>query len=129
VKIVNTVAALSPTAEQHRIVAKVDELMALCDQLEAERNARQTTHQRLIRAVHHPLTEAADAKATTGVEQMAAWHRIRDNFADLYTTLESVQALRQTILQLAVQGKLVAQDTPDEPLRSCLGVLLKRKPS
>jgi type I restriction enzyme S subunit len=105
---------LPPLAEQHRIVAKVDELMALCDQLEAERNAREATHQRIIRAVHHPLTEASDAKVTPGIEQLAAWHRIRDNFADLYTTLESVQALRQTILQLAVQGKLVEQDISDE---------------
>jgi type I restriction enzyme S subunit len=102
---------LPPLAEQHRIVAKVDELMALCDQLEAERNARQATHQRLIRAVHHPLTEASN---TTGIEQHTAWHRIRDNFADLYTTLESVQALRQTILQIADQGKLVEQDPNDE---------------
>jgi type I restriction enzyme S subunit len=111
---------LPPLAEQHRIVAKVEELMALCDQLEAERNARQATHQRLIRAVHHPLTEAAGTKPTPGIEQMAAWHRIRDNFADLYTTLESVQALRQTILQLAVQGKLVEQDPNDEVASSLI---------
>ncbi|MBL3527474.1 MAG: restriction endonuclease subunit S [gamma proteobacterium endosymbiont of Lamellibrachia anaximandri] len=96
---------LPPLAEQHRIVAKVDELMALCDQLEAEKKARYETHQRLIRAVHHPLTEASDATAT-----QTAWHRIRDNFSNLYTTLESVHALRQTILQLAVQGKLIQQD-------------------
>ncbi len=102
-------APIPPLAEQHSIVAKVDELMALCDQLEAERNTRDTTHQHLIRAVHHPLTEASDAATT-----QTAWHRIRDNFADLYTTLESVQALRQTILRLAVQGKLVPQDSGDE---------------
>ncbi|WP_177419543.1 restriction endonuclease subunit S [endosymbiont of Lamellibrachia barhami] len=102
-------APIPPLAEQHHIVAKVDELIALCDQLETERNARAATHHRLIRAVHHPLTEASDTAAT-----QTAWHRIRDNFADLYTTLESVQALRQTILQLAVQGKLVAQNLDEE---------------
>ena len=102
---------LPPLAEQHRIVAKVDELMSLCDRLEAERKARAETHQRLIRAVHHPLTEAGDTFAT-----QIAWRRIRDNFTDLYTTLESVQALRQTILQLAVQGKLLSQDPNDEPV-------------
>jgi type I restriction enzyme S subunit len=105
---------LPPLPEQHRIVAKVDELMALCDRLEIEHNAREATHQRLIRAVHHPLTEATDT--TTGIDSLtAAWRRIRDNFAELYTTLESVQVLRQTILQLAVQGKLVPQDPSDEP--------------
>ncbi len=111
----NLLVPVPPLAEQHRIVAKVDELMALCDQLEAERNAREETHQRLIRAVHHPLTEASDTAAT-----QIAWHRIRNNFTDLYTTPESVQALRQTILQLAVQGKLVPQDSKDEPASNLL---------
>ncbi len=114
-KMEKLIVPVPPLAEQHRIVAKVDELMALCDQLEAECNARETTHQRLIRAVHHPLTEAADAKATK-----TAWHRIRDNFADLYTTIESVQALRQTILQLAVQGKLVEHNPNEKPASALL---------
>lgn len=104
---------IPPLAEQHRIVAKVDELMSLCDKLEAERSARNETHTGLIRAVHHPLTGASDATSTA-----TAWRRIRNNFADLYTTRESVQALRQTILQLAVQGKLVGRDdTADDASR------------
>ena len=111
-----------PLAEQHRIVAKVDELMALCDQLEAERNAREETHQHLIRAVHHPLTDATDTTDT-----QTAWHRIRDNFVNLYTTLESVQALRQSILQLAVQGKLVAQHAKDQPTAELLNEIKKEK--
>jgi len=101
---------LPPLAEQHRIVAKVDELMVLCDKLEAEHNTRDDTHTRLIRAAHHPLTAARDVASTA-----TAWRRICDNFADLYTTRGSVQALRQTILQLAVQGKLVPSDEGDEP--------------
>lgn len=88
----------------------IDGLMALCDKLEAERNTRSETHTRLIRAVHHPLTEASGAASTA-----TAWRRIRNHFTALYTTRESVQALRQTILQLAVQGKLLAQDLDDEP--------------
>ncbi|MES9874190.1 MAG: restriction endonuclease subunit S [Candidatus Sedimenticola sp. 6PFRAG7] len=113
---------LPPLGEQHRIVAKVDELMALCDQLEAERNAREEIHQTLIRAVHHPLTEASDTTST-----QTAWHRIWDNFADLYTTLESVQTLRQTILQLAVQGKLVPQDPNDEAVHALVDVIKNEK--
>jgi type I restriction enzyme S subunit len=117
---------LPPLAEQHRIVAKVDELMALCDQLEAERNTRAATHQRLIRAVHHPLTEAADPRAHAA-DPLATWRRIRTHFADLYTTPESVQALRQTILQLAVQGRLVPQDSKDKSAKALLEQVIASK--
>ncbi len=117
---------IPPLAEQHHIVAKVDELIALCDQLETERNAQVATHQRLIRAVHHPLNEATDT-TTNGIDSLTAWHRIRDNFVNLYTTLESVQALRQTILQLAVQGKLVPQEPADEAVSEVLTRIKKEK--
>ena len=39
-----------PLAEQHRIVAKVDELMALCDQLEARITETSNTRRRLLEA-------------------------------------------------------------------------------
>ncbi len=42
---------LPPLAEQHRIVTKVDELMALCDRLEAQLSATQTDSRRLLEAV------------------------------------------------------------------------------
>lgn len=99
---------LPPTDEQHRIVAKVDDLMTLCDRLETERNARDATHGSLIRAVHQTLTETNEVDAN-----QTAWYRVRDNFADIYSTLESVFSLRHSILQLAVQGRLVPQN-PDE---------------
>jgi type I restriction enzyme S subunit len=99
-----------PAPEQRRIVAKVDQLMSLCDELEAKKNQRTETHNRLVRAAHHPLTQARDH-----AELQSAWRRIRGNFDQLHTTLDSVRTLRQTILQLAVQGKLVPQDPNDEP--------------
>lgn len=50
---------LPPLAEQHRIVAKVDELMTLCDQLEASLTAGEQTRSRLLEAVlHHSLEPA-----------------------------------------------------------------------
>ncbi len=49
---------LPPLAEQHRIVAKVDELMALCDQLEAQLTTTQTNSRRLLEAVLHEALAA-----------------------------------------------------------------------
>jgi len=43
--------ALPPEAEQHRIVAKVAELMALCDRLEAQLTTARTESRRLLEAV------------------------------------------------------------------------------
>jgi len=51
--------ALPPFAEQHRIVAKVDELMALCDQLEAQFNTTETDSCRLLEAVLHETPSPA----------------------------------------------------------------------
>lgn len=111
------IAALPPLAEQHRIVAKVDELMALCDALEAEQSDSMAAHQRLVECLLGTLTAAEDAHAFT-----AAWHRIADHFDTLFTTQHSIDQLKQSILQLAVMGKLVPQDPADEPA----SVLLSR---
>ena len=108
---------IPPLAEQHRIVAKVDELMALCDQLEQQTEASIKAHQLLVSTLLNTLTNSADAD-----ELMENWARISDHFDTLFTTEESIDQLKQTILQLAVMGKLVPQDTNDEPA----SVLLER---
>ena len=101
---------LPPLPEQHRIVAKVDELMALCDELEAQQEERRGVHVRVNAAALDRLTTAeSDADFQT------AWTRIRNRFDLLYSTPENVNAMRQSILQLAVKGKLVEQDAGDEP--------------
>jgi len=101
---------IPPLAEQKRIVAKVDELMALCDELETQQQQRQTVHAQLTTASLHQLTTAETPR-----QQTKAWQRIDTQFDQLFTTRESIKQLRQTILQLAVQGKLVPQDPGDEP--------------
>jgi type I restriction enzyme S subunit len=121
-KIINTVIALPSTAEQHRIVAKVDELMALCDQLEQQTEASIEAHQVLVTTLLDTLTNSADAD-----ELMQNWARISEHFDTLFTTEESIDQLKQTILQLAVMGKLVPQDPNDEPAAELLKRIAEEK--
>jgi len=108
---------IPPEAEQKRIVAKVDELMALCDALEREQDSSIAAHEVLVESLLAALTNAADKG-----EFKQAWARVAEHFDTLFTTERSVDQLKQTILQLAVMGKLVEQDPTDEPA----GVLLER---
>ncbi len=98
-----------PLAEQNRIVAKVNELMVLCNQLEQQKETNITTHQTLVQTLLEALTTASERDGFT-----AAWARIADHFDTLFTTVWSIDQLKQTILQLAVMGKLVPQDSSDE---------------
>lgn len=97
------VVYIPPIEEQHRIVAKVDELMALCDQLEQQTEDSIKAHQVLVTTLLDTLTNSADTD-----ELMQNWARISEHFDTLFTTEESIDQLKQTILQLAVMGKLVS---------------------
>lgn len=111
-----------PLEEQHRIVAKVDELMALCDQLEQQTESSIEAHQVLVTTLLDTLTNSADAN-----ELMQNWARISEHFDTLFTTEESIDQLKQTILQLAVMGKLVPQDPSDEPAAELLKRIAEEK--
>jgi type I restriction enzyme, S subunit len=97
---------LPPLAEQKRIVAEIDRLMARCDELEKLRADRS---QKLL-TVH---TAALDnlLKAKESSDFGSAWHFITQNFSELYSVKENVAELRKAILQLAVMGKLVPQES------------------
>lgn len=107
--------ALPPLAEQHRIVAKVDQLMALCDRLEAQQAGAESAHAQLVQALLDSLTQARDAG-----DFKQSWQRLAEHFNTLFTTESSIDALKQTLLQLAVMGKLVPQDPSDEPASELL---------
>lgn len=96
--------ALPPLEEQKRIVAKVDQLMALCDELEKQKERRAKKRVRINKAAIHLLLESKERS-----EFNANWRRIQDNFALLYDVPENVAQLKQAILQLAVQGKLTSE--------------------
>ena len=113
------VVPVPPLAEQHRIVAKVDELMALCDRLETARKEQETTRNRLT-AANLARLNAPDPDPAV-FQNHAAF--ALDNLVPLTTRPDQIKALRQTILNLAVRGKLVEQDPEDEPA----GELLERR--
>jgi type I restriction enzyme S subunit len=96
---------LPPLPEQHRIVAKVDELMELCDQLEAAQAKRERRRDRLVAASLHGLNNGASGDE---LRQNAGFYL--NHLPHLTTRLEHIHRLRQTILNLAVRGKLVPQD-------------------
>ena len=112
----NQVVPLPPLAEQRRIVAKVDELMALCDRLETAHTVRETTRDRLSASSLSRLNAPDPDPAI--FRNHAAF--ALENFAPLTTRTDQIKALRQTILSLAVRGKLVEQDPNDEPTSELL---------
>ena len=95
-------------SEQKRIVAKVDELMALCDQLEQQQQQRDN-----LRTATRKSAIDAISTATTPEELEAAWKRINNNWEVIADTPESVDALRTAILDLSVHGQLVPHDYSD----------------
>ncbi len=107
--------SLPPLVEQHRIVAKVDELMGLCDQLENQHSNAAEAHEKLVSHLLGTLTQSRNAE-----DFSANWQRIAAHFDTLFTTDASIDALKQTLLQLAVMGKLVPQDESDEPASELL---------
>ena len=121
-KIVATLFALPPLNEQLRIVKKVEQLMSLCDQLEQQSLTSLDAHQQLVETLLGTLTDSQNAE-----ELAENWARINEHFDTLFTTEASVDALKQTILQLAVMGKLVPQDPNDEPASELLKRIAQEK--
>jgi type I restriction enzyme S subunit len=123
-----TLLPAPPFAEQHRIVAKVDELMALCDQLEQNSEHQLDAHKQLVETLLATLVESKNAD-----ELATNWQRLAEHFDTLFSgALMSttgigngggewaIDRLKDTILQLAVMGKLVPQNPEDEPASELL---------
>ncbi|MBJ4954089.1 restriction endonuclease subunit S [Salmonella enterica subsp. enterica serovar Goldcoast] len=104
-----------PIDEQIRIVETFSQLMAICDQLEQQTLTSLDAHSQLVETLLATLTESQNAE-----ELAENWARISQHFDTLFTTEASIDALKQTILQLAVMGKLVPQDPNDEPASELL---------
>jgi type I restriction enzyme S subunit len=100
---------LPPLAEQHRIVARVDELMGLLDRLEAARATRDEVRRAARDAALADLRDAPDADAVE-----AAWARIAGAMHELFADPDDVAPLRQAVLQKAAI-KAVAQPVDSKP--------------
>ncbi len=115
---------LPPLAEQHRIVAKVDELMALCDRLEEARKEREARRDRLTAASLHHLNNAAPG------EDLRKHARFFINHLPKLTARpDQIPILRPSLLNLAVRGQLNTQGSLDEfpaAVLKRLGSLLPR---
>ncbi|WP_313327439.1 restriction endonuclease subunit S [Pseudomonas qingdaonensis] len=120
--VLDSVVCIPPLDEQLRIIAKVDELMALCDRLEARQTDADSAHAQLVQALLSSLTQASDAE-----DFAQSWQRLAEHFHTLFTTESSIDALKQNLLQLAVMGKLVAQDPIDEPASELLKRIAEEK--
>lgn len=137
---------IPPLAEQKRIIAKVDELMSLCDALEAQTEASITAHQTLVETLLNALLLPANSRSdsleptldkessperlfenSTELSFEQSWQRVAEHFDTLFTTSTSIDTLKQTILQLAVTGKLVEQDKSDETAAKLLARIAAEK--
>ena len=106
---------LPPLAEQHRIVAKVDELMGLIDRLAAARRSRED-----CRTAARDSALAALRNASTSEDVETAWTRIAERMDYLFAVSADLVPLREAVLQLAVRGRLVSQNADDEPASELL---------
>ena len=114
-KIIATPFPLPPLKEQHRIVAKIDELMTRCDALEKLRTAQNEKRLSVHAAAIQQLLNIGEPAQHQRAQAFLAEH-----FGDLYTVKENVAELRKAILQLAVMGKLVPQNPNDPPASALL---------
>jgi type I restriction enzyme, S subunit len=106
IKIILSPISLPSLAEQQRIVAKVDELMGLCDRLESAQQNRESQRDRLVAASLHHLNQSADGAGEFGDRARFYFNHL----SELTVRSEHIKELRQTILNLAVRGKLVPQN-------------------
>ncbi|GGC56037.1 restriction endonuclease subunit S [Marinobacter halophilus] len=102
------VVPIPPLEEQHRIVQKVDELMALCDRLEQQTSDQLEAHKTLVDTLLGTLTQSENA-----TELADNWARLAAHFDTLFTTEQSIDKLKQAILRLAFMGLLSSPSRPD----------------
>ena len=107
---------LPPLAEQRRIVAKVDELMGLCDRLEVAREETEVFRRSATRA----SIGAMASSGTTGAR------RYLSHIEELTARPEQIELLRSAVIDLALRGHLVESDAADQSADELLRRLTER---
>ncbi|CAE6498118.1 conserved hypothetical protein [Nitrosomonas nitrosa] len=131
---------LPPLPEQHRIVARIDQLMTRCDELEKLRKERAekrlAVHAAAIKQLldpslcaFAPSREENSSTLRAFVPSCEPFAFLDQHFGELYTVKENVAELRKAILQLAVMGRLVPQDPNDPPASELLKEIEKERAS
>jgi len=110
------VVVVPPRGEQHRIVAKVDELMALCDRLEEAQDRREDRREQLSAAIRHHLNNTIGE-----LELLQHSLSFVRNLPNMTARLDQIKQVRQAILNLAVRGRLVPQDPNERNASELLG--------
>ncbi len=104
----NILIALPPREEIPRIVAKVDELMTLCDKLQAQQEEQKALCKLTRTVVLEALTSANPTEHFS-----EAWARVGSNMKLLLNSPESVEDFRNAIMKLAVWGRLTKRTRAD----------------
>lgn len=114
---------LPPTVEQTQIVAKVDELMALCDQLEKQQEARRTLQVKARKAL---IQRVASASASGKV--LSGWGKLTNHLPDLFSSPDDITELNLLLFKSASRGLLSKSSDEDANLPGLLNALeLQRK--
>lgn len=113
---------LPPIAEQARIVSRLDELMLICDELEDKTISSGAAHCKLVEEFLLTLQSSKNNE-----EFRNNWKRVSEIFDILFTTSESIDALKDALVELAVIGKLSARVESDSSIDSILERISEEK--
>lgn len=103
---------IPPTAEQHRIAARVKELTGLCEELEVQQAAKAEVRTALTGATLHRISRADSALELR--EALASFtESISIHLEPGDGELAALKCLRQSILDLAVRGRLTHHDSSE----------------
>lgn len=117
VKIRNQVFGLPPLEEQKEIVRVVEILFKEVEQLEQLTVERITLKEDFVTSALNQLT-------TNNAKQ--EWEFLQEHFKSFFNETSNIKKLRETVLQLAVQGKLTADWRATNPDTEDACILLKR---
>jgi type I restriction enzyme S subunit len=105
----NLMFPFAPLEEQKRIVDKIEKLMKEVDKLEIKLKEKENVSQNLSESIVEAIKSSQDAE-----ELKESLRFVIDNFDVIFKTSESMEEMKNIVLQLAIEGKLVPQNENEE---------------